>query len=96
MVTALIEYLTVLLEYIDRQSWEGRGPATPKFDHVTAWYTRVSAILKVLSLTFNTLLIIYVYRRSRQACRQTHVYNTAYTIKNSCISKSTTKLIAEA
>ena len=50
MVTALIGYLTVLLEYIDRQSWEGRGPAMPEFGHITAWYTRVSAILKVLSL----------------------------------------------
>ena len=45
MVTALIEYLTVLLEYIDRQSWEGWGLATPEFGHVTAWYTRVSVML---------------------------------------------------
>ena len=55
MVTALIEYLTVLLEYIDQQSWEERGPAMPEFGHVTVWYTRVSAILKVLSLAFNTV-----------------------------------------
>ena len=58
MVNALIEYLTVLLEYIDRQIWERQDPATPEFGHITAWYTRVSAILKVLSLHFNTLLII--------------------------------------
>ena len=31
-----------------------------------------------------------------QACRQMYVYNTAYAIKSSCISKSMTKLIAEA
>ena len=89
-MTALIEYLTVLLEYIDQQMLGGLRPATPEFGHVTVWYTRVSAILKILSLDFNTLLIIYVYRRSWQTCRQTHVYNTAYAIKSSCINKSTT------
>ena len=55
MLTALIEYLTVLLEYIDRKLWVGLGPATPEFGHATAWYTRVSAILQVLSLAFNTV-----------------------------------------
>ena len=64
MVNALIEYLTVLLEYIDRQIWGRWGPATPEFGHVTTFYTRVSAILKVLSLDFKNPLIIYVYRRS--------------------------------
>ena len=71
MVTALIDYLTVLLEYLTvlldmsiGKSWEGRGPATPEFGHVTAWCTRVSTVLKVLSLNFNTPLIIYAYRRS--------------------------------
>ena len=63
MVTALIDYLTVLLEYIDWQIFGRTGPATPKFGHVTAWYTRVSTTLKVLSLAL-TLLTIYVYRRS--------------------------------
>ena len=91
MVNALIEYLTVLLEYIDRQKLGTPGPFTPKFGHVTALYTRVSAKLKVLSLDFNTPLI--VYRRSRQTCRQTHVYNTACAIKSSCISKNTTQTI---
>ena len=91
MLTALIEYLTVLLEYIDQKLWVGLGPAMPEFGHTTAWYTRVSAILQVLSLPL-TLLIIYVYRRSWQACRQMLVYNNAYVIKSSCISKSTTKL----
>ena len=33
----------------------GLGPATPEFDHATAWYTRVSAILQVLNLAFNTV-----------------------------------------
>ena len=45
MVTALIECLTVLLEYIDRQT----------FGSATAWYTRVSTILKLLSLALNTV-----------------------------------------
>ena len=31
------------------------GPATPKFGHATAWYTRVNTTLKVLSLAFNTV-----------------------------------------
>ena len=30
-------------------------PATPTFGNTTAWYTRVSTILKVLSLAFNTV-----------------------------------------
>ena len=47
--------------YRSAKGREGRGPATPEFGHVTAWYTRVSTILKVLSLDFNTPLIIYVY-----------------------------------
>ena len=64
MMNALIEYLTVLLEYIDRQKLGAQGPTHAEFGHVTAWYTRVSAKLKVLSLDFNTPLIIYVYRRS--------------------------------
>ena len=60
----------------------GLGPATSKFGHAIAWYTRVSTI-KVLSLTFNTVNNLhYVYRRSWQACRQMLVYNNAYAIKN--------------
>ena len=55
MVTALIECLTVLLEYIDRQTLGGLGPATPEFGHANVWYTRVSTILKVLSLALNTV-----------------------------------------
>ena len=31
------------------------GPAMPRFGNTTAWYTRVSTILKVLSLAFNTV-----------------------------------------
>ena len=36
------------------------GPTMPTFGNTTAWYTRVSTILKVLSLAFNTVLIMYV------------------------------------
>ena len=47
--------------YQSAKGTEGWGPTKPKFGHhATAWYTRVSAILKVLSLVFNTPLIIYV------------------------------------
>ena len=31
------------------------GSATPEFGHATVWYTRVSTILKVLSLALNTV-----------------------------------------
>ena len=68
MVTDLIECLTVLLEYIDCKRLGGPGPCHTR---ATAWYTRVSTILKVLSLALNTvnnlflqaLVTIYVYKR---------------------------------
>ena len=53
--------MAVLLEYIDQTTfWKGLGSTTPEFGHATALYTRASTILKILSLTFNSLLIIYV------------------------------------
>ena len=59
MVIALIEYLTALLEYIDWQKLGGPGPCHTQIWHVTARYTCVSAILKVLSLDFNTPLFMF-------------------------------------
>ena len=55
MLTALIDYLTVPLQYIDRQTFGRAWALPPKFDHATAWYTHVSTILKILSLAFNTV-----------------------------------------
>ena len=50
--------LWINFAYIDWQKVGRAGPATPKFHHTAAWYTCVSAILKVLSLAFDTPLII--------------------------------------
>ena len=55
VMTALIEYLTSIRVYRLGNVWEGLGPATPEFGHATAQYSRVSTILKVLSLAFNTV-----------------------------------------
>ena len=73
MLTALIEYLNVLLEYIDWKLWVSLGYATPKFGHATACYTRVSAVLQVLSHTFtlnNLCLQALVTSLLTNACLQ--------------------------
>ena len=67
----------------------------PEFGHITAWYTRVSAKLKVLSLGFNTPLIIYVYRHNKLVDKR--VFTTLLTqLKAAVLVKILHKLFVEA
>ena len=70
----------------------------PKVGHVTAWYTRVSAILKVLSLDFNTLLIIYVtFTGAHDKLVDKRVFTTLLTqLKPAVLVKVLHKLFVEA
>ena len=44
------------------------GPAMPRFGNTTAWYTRVSTILKVLSLAFNTVMFTGAHDKLVDKC----------------------------
>ena len=54
----------------------GLGPATPKFGHATAWYTRVSTMLKVLSLAFNTVNNLCFHAGARDKLVDKHLFTT--------------------
>ena len=75
----------------------GRAPATPKFGHVTAWYTHVSAIMKVLSLDFNTPLIIYMFTGGHDKLVDKRMFTTLLTqLKAAVLVKVLHKLFVEA